>query len=664
MAKQIIINDGKTFDGVTTQDPYWILITVPYTFVDSFDRAKMSTGSDNGFRVVTSDEAKQKANETKAPILFDQQIINWNLQDSKESHIHGLNMEMVNSDNSLYLMQWVNPGDWCMFWVFNSRIDFEKIRARLIDWHGARPWDGNVDKVNGEENHNKVNEFNSGLKFVGRITSVQHREQRRGDGSFDVGWSIQAAAFVELDMTIYYNDLIAFKYDNAYQFWPDFGVNLKKLLNNDPGNNQGYINTNSFVPAVIKVGLGVGPGKLTKDKGDTEIKDGGDQLAASPNVSFEVPAVITGMLDRSGAEFYADILNQVVGVQTYGESNDRDAYKNLLPDLNRAQGETTIFYCTKKLNDFYPPDPFSFKDKSIWSFIESYLNQPINEAYTALRPSPTDGALIPTLTIRRVPYSSDEYATLGGDAADNFLESTAFSHLPRWVIPPEQVFSSQIGRSETLRFNYVHITPSVLPSKDPTGKERIAYLLSPPLVDEASIRRHGLRMMNTRVAGFGDPSFATKNQNPAQQYSSFMADILMEAHLRLSGSLTTIGVQDPIQPGDNLYYNGAIYHIESVVHHGGIDSSGAKKFMTQMALSHGVPVRILGKEGRLQSFGTKTEKINSLAPSEWDQFEDLEKDLADLKDPKSSTIYRLRNERKDLQDLVLVGARTSGDRRQ
>lgn len=667
MAKTIIPNAGRIFDGVYSHDPYWIFVSVPYAFVDTFDRHKMATGSDNGFRVVTSEEARRQANQTRAPILFDQQVIRWSLQDAKASHIHGLSLEMVNQDNNLHLFQWVNPGDWCLFWVFNNRADFERIRARLISAHGCQPWDGNTAFNRGEDNSNSVNGFNSGLKFVGRVTSLQHHEARLTSGQFNVGWQLQAQAFSELDMTIYYNDLIAFKYDNAYQFWPDFGVNLKKLLNNDPGQNKGYINTDAFVPAVVKIGLGVGPGELTKDRGDTEVRkaQGGDQLAASPNVSFEVPAAVLGMLNRATdtSGTYADILTQIVGVQTYGSQDERNAHQNVLPNLTAAPGETTIFYADKKLNDYYPPDPFSFKDRSIWSFIESYLNQPINEAYTALRPHPVDGSLLPTLVIRRVPYSSDEYAAPQGAAtADNFLDATPFSALPRWAIANEMIYSIQIGRSDALRFNYVHLTPSTLPSKDPTGKERLAYALTPPLVDEASIRRHGLRMMNTRIAGYGDPSFATKNKNPAQQYSSFMADVLMEAHLRLSGNMTCCGIQDCIQPGDNLYFNGVLYHIETVSHSGSIGLSGEKTFTTQIAMSHGVPVRILGQQGRLQEPDTQ-DFINTLRRLGTDEnvTDSLQKDLDDLRDPKSDKIYDLRNRRQDLEEVGLVGAKTAKD---
>lgn len=689
----IICGDGRIYDGVYTQDPYWIFITVPYAFVDTFDRGKMAGGASNGFRIVTSSEALRDANRVQAPLLFDQQVVRWTLQDAKASHIHGLNLELVNGDNSLALFHWVNPGDWCAFWAFNNRVDYERIRARLVKEHGCRPWDGYTGPSS--DGVKVVNGVSDGLKFLGRITSVQHHESRLGGGQFDVGWSVQAQAFTELDMTIYYNDLVAFKYANAYQFWPDFGVSLRKLLVHDPGKNQGYVCTDTFVPAVIKVGLGVGPGQLSKDKGDTEVrqKQGGNQLAASPNVSFEIPNSIARILGRQSAKTFADILVQIIGVQSYSDAKTSDPAAALTPQVSNVRATTKInvqgglfsgfngaqvvevddgiYYTNRKLNDFYPPDAFGFKDRTIWSFIQGYLNQPINEAYTALRPHPVDGTLQPTLVIRRVPYSSDEYAApRGAEAASNFLEATAFSELPNWVIPTELISGIQIGRSDALRFNYVHLTPSNLPSKSPTEKERLAYQFAPPLVDEASVRRHGLRMMNTRVAGYGDPSMVTRNQNPAQRYSSFMADILMEAHLRLSGSLTCAGIQEPIQAGDNLTVNGVLYHIESVAHAGGISASGDKHYQTSVTMSHGLPVRLLGQRGRLQEQDQRqvTEDKDFLAMleqsgSDREVVEDLQKDLDSRSDPDSSKVYRLRNQRMDLDDIGLIGAKTSKDRR-
>lgn len=667
MARYIIANGKQIFDGVNFQDPYWILVTFPYVFVDSFDRTRMTAGNTGGFRIVSSQGALTSGNETYNPILFDQQVMSWNVAGSKGSHLHSLSAELTNAENSLFLMQWVVPGDHCMFWSFNNRHDYEVIRSRLLARHNCTPWDGDEDQRI-HSNDTVVNGFDSGLKFIGRITALQHHEVRLPQGGFDVGWSLQATAFSELDMTIYYNDLIAFKYDDMFKFCPDFGVSLKQFLVDEPGNNRGFVNTNTFVPAVIKVALGKGPGELSKDKGGTQVGIP-SQLKSSPNVEFEMPANMMQILGRAGKRFYADVLTQMIGVQSYSAPSDNSEYKNVLPDIDSKSPDGTVIYMRRALKDYFPPDPFSFKDKSIWSFIQAYLNRPINEAYTVLKPHPTDGRLLPTVVIRRIPYSTDEYANAG---SNQFLEATAFSELPRWVIAPDLIYGVHIGRSDALRFNYIHLTPATFPSKASTEKERLAYILSPPLVDETSIRRYGLRMLNTRVAGFADPTFETKRDAVSGQYSSFIADIMMDGHLRLSGQLTSCGIQDAIQIGDNVVFNGVLYHIEGLTHSGGIDGRGNKYFTTTLACSHGVPLRIIGQNDRLAALKAKRDEIEAtrrkivleeLPEDSWSTLRALENDLAELKDPESDVIYKQRNNRTDLADINLVGARTTRETR-
>ena len=673
-------NKQPIVDGVISQDPYWILVTFPYEFVDTMDRAKFDSGDESGFRIVSSDDARPHASDVRQPILFDAEVKSWVVQDAKSSHLHGFSAEMYNGDNSLAMMAWVNPGDWCMFWAFNNRSDYIDTRNRLIAKHNCFVWSdrGNQSKDKPIVAGPEVTAFDGGLKFIGRVSSLVHRESRRPTGQFDVGYTLQATAFSELDMTIYYNDLIAFKYNDAYKFYPDFGVTLHQLLNDEPGHNRGYINTNTFVTAVVKVSLGVGPGRISKDKGDTKLNIGPYNLASSPNVQFEVPNTVASILGFGNKKiFYSDLLTQYVGVQSYlgGQTPTvnkagQNPYRTVIPDIASASADGSIQYMRVPLRDYFPPDALKLKDVSIWNFVEGYTNRPLNELYTALRPHPSDGRLLPSLVLRRVPYSTDEYALTASNGV--FLEGTAFSSLPRWDIPPEMVYESTIGRTDALRFNYVHLTPATFPSKSATEKEREAYVLAPPVVDEVSIKRYGLRMLNTRVAGFADVNFETKSDTSSARYTSFMADIMMDAHLKLSGQLTTCGIQECIQPGDNVFFNGVLFHAESISHQGGISATGSKNFTTSISMSHGIPLRLTGKQqGRLFQISTKKKDIASNQQKFLDSIDESVPTLAAVQQlikeenefksdfhPKSDIIYKERNDRTDLTDVGLTGSRT------
>ncbi|CAM6004851.1 unnamed protein product [Sphagnum balticum] len=59
----------------------------------------------------------------------------------------------------------------------------------------------------------------------------------------------------------------------------------------------------------------------------------------------------------------------------------------------------------------------------------------------------------------------------------------------------------------------------------------------------------------------------------------------------MNGSIECIGIVEPIAVGDNLEYDGVVYHIEEVNHVCSISrESGIKNFRSVLRLSHGVSV--------------------------------------------------------------------------
>lgn len=58
--------------------------------------------------------------------------------------------------------------------------------------------------------------------------------------------------------------------------------------------------------------------------------------------------------------------------------------------------------------------------------------------------------------------------------------------------------------------------------------------------------------------------------------------------MKMNGTIETIGITEPIPVGDNLEFDGIVYHIESVNHTCSISGNGQRIFRTQLSLSSGV----------------------------------------------------------------------------
>jgi hypothetical protein len=68
-----------------------------------------------------------------------------------------------------------------------------------------------------------------------------------------------------------------------------------------------------------------------------------------------------------------------------------------------------------------------------------------------------------------------------------------------------------------------------------------------------------------------------------------IADFMMGSHLTLNGTITLVGVDRPICEGDNLEWDGVVYHIETVSHVCQIDPmSGRRMFSTTLSVTNGM----------------------------------------------------------------------------
>lgn len=637
------------------QDPNWLMLVIPYAKPDSLDRAKLFERS-QGFTDVSKDSenAKDILDNT---ILLDSEVTQWQISTTKESHLGQLSAVCGSAVRALDLLQWVTPGDHCLFWAFDNRADYLRIKSRLITAYKAQQF--SISPVAKSDGSDVVNDYYSGLKFMGKISDVRMSEQKDPEsGKVAIGVSIQAHSFTELDAVIYYNDLIRYKYPDALQFYNDLGVALKQVFYEDAESRGSFINNNILIPTLLQILLGQGPGKLSIDKANSIVTVPANGQRSTPNIQYEVPRILGQMMaedrGRKQTNFYSDILSMTVGVQEFEDTkpSEQSPWDFLIPKLQKTTPQA--MFTNRPLDDKIVAVPFDFRDRSVWEILSGYLNKPLNEMYTALRPYPGTGRLRPSFVVRRVPLSTDQYVDQSS-TTPGYLAATAFADLPTWLIPSSAVTSYDLGRTETARVNYVHIIGTDPISRDRVQSDQIGTVMAPPVVDGASIARNGLRMYNGRVPGYTAKGSTTSNDSVARRYTVFMADLLMDGHLRYNGTMACLGIQEPIAPGDNTIINDIAFHIESVTHSGGIAPEGHRSFNTSMQCSHGLPVSAIQK-------GRKFKNDPTAVANAWKGTNTIkniqERLMATAKALSRATINLIRDQRNNRTDLS--GVQTLG----
>lgn len=616
MKNQPIFEDGRIqitangTDNVHTQSPYWLMLVLPYELEDVFDFTKMLN---NDVNVSVTDDVSE-AIKTNAPILIDAAVSNWTVSSTKASHVSTLGVELHPEENYL---QEITPGNWCFFWVFDNRVDYADIRTRIITHYAPAGFENQRSNPTGVPV--TLNDFMSGLKFVGKVASIRKFESRNAAGGFSVGYTLQAHGYTELDSYIYVNDEVAKRYQNVVQVYEALAIMQRNM---NIGETTNFVNAQEILPILVKIFVGAGPPQSFTE-GPAAVKE--DPFSSesilksynaalkqaqmgppeqqpprsSANTIFAIPKVIAKMFGLSTGSpllgglstespdvyTYADLIHQYIGVQEYSGLN---SVNDFVPKSTEKFNKT--FICSRKLNDEFPLTMIDFTNRSVWAALMSFVNVPINEMYTALRPN-NQGKLFPSLIVRRYPMATQE-------CADNLTDYdvTPFQTLPCWEIDKSRVVGSDLGRTDSARINYVWVAGVNSVSGSPVTSRQQDIIQVPPANLTADIVRNGLRLYNTNVASFTNNLGETAESNPGRKYTAFMSSFNMDGALKYNGSLSVSGIIEPIAEGDNLLYDGILYHIERVQHSGGISPMGAKRFVTNIDLSNGIPFDLVEEQ--------------------------------------------------------------------
>jgi hypothetical protein len=489
------------------------------------------------------------------PLVVINDCVSVSVNVSKSSHTPSMSAILRAGDIN-YLTS-IAPGDF----VFVNMADWEK----------------DIDDVYERAKASKpINQFKDGFKGYFKVQSVRRiLTVNPASGSKEVMFQVEGFGFTEFNNMIYFNPhLIPPGSDNNQAL---FLTNLSRYWHSLFSTN-GLPTVQEVIRFFIKSFLG--EGQLAAGINRT-VRQSGANADFTSNTQFYVPQGVGSLLGQDKAKAAKDLYIYLMGIQQYSSGNTNTPELSLLPsNLNPVPKDGRFFYTKQTCQGRAFVKPDYWNQVPVWSVMEQYLNSPINEMYVSYRPAP-NGLVMPTFTMRQMPFSSEKYKGVG----------TKFLNLPRWRIDPGLIYDVNIGRDEAARINFVQVFGMMTGSARPDLS--IAYPIAKGnyVSDNKDIKRSGLRPY-VITSNFDLPALQSQTSNKqytrALEWKNLLGDALIGGHLKLNGTITTVGIVDPISPGDNLELGDTVYHIESVSHSATLAPGGQKTFRTTLELSHGI----------------------------------------------------------------------------
>ena len=506
-------------------------------------------------------EISEEALRVGKHIVVVSDAVHINISHSKGEPVSQAEVHLLSGDINYTAA--VAPGDHAFIWLTSTDEQFKDISNRVLAARGA------------------LNSINSGLKFIGRVNSVrQVLNVSPRDGKKNYRYIITLAGFTELQTQIYFNEFLDpttlgdDPQTRGFKFLAHISETYRNIFKSEL-NQKGRLPTETIINFLIDVFIGTGPI-------DTAQKIS-DKLIQTPNASFLIPKQVAHFLGlsygekspKSVAYQYSDILQRVFGVQKYGNS--------MFPLANWARG-STYFKCGP-LKGGILLGPANFNNITLWSLLTQYANPALNEMYTCLKYIPQKNGIYPTLVLRQIPFST-KYITK--DISKDKV--TLFTELPRWKLDPKYpILNYNLGTTDAERFNFFQVYTNSIASPDPQEALKLQIVNKNYRIDLADILRTGPRVhITTSDTEAGIQPDGTVKPAYINEWAGMIADFFANGHLKMNGTITVAGITDPICVGDNLEFDGKLFHIEGINHVFTVDPMrGSKSFLTSLVLSHG-----------------------------------------------------------------------------
>jgi hypothetical protein len=573
--------------GVVTS-PAWIVAVVRLPLQLSFSREDMKSNSEKPEDGVAADK-------DRPTLVIRQDCLSLGVSNQKDSHLKAL--QAVFAGSGVNYQDEVLPDDWVLAWMVNSPERADDLEARIRRGEACNGW-------------------SDGLKFVGRAMTIAAPTAFAPNGARATQFVLSASGFNETDARLFYDHALA---ESALtqgaigQWMYKLGLDIRILFEQGATNGEQLgDNVHVIIPQILDVLIGDGGTRSLNPTGDDYLRaaygpqtreqaEGKGELAAP--FAYLVPKAVGDLLGKksktpskgAGALSYADLLESVVGVQSYSRGGNSNPAVAMYPDLDDSSTTQRRYTGQPLLGSYLPTTP-PLLNSSMWEVLRQFLNPAVNEMYTAMRAN-SDGDVVPTLVVRQIPFTTNafDFAPGGNTSTSDKkpLKYTRFLDLPRWKVPSSVVQNYEPRRSNVTRTNFVHVFgQTAYNAANFTVTEQMVQPGNQPVRDDLDIARNGLRMYQSTVnCGIGSEVGTAPGD-----WMRLIADWMIGSHLTLNATLQLrVGVQAPVAEGDNLEVMGVVYHVESVSHTCQQQPGGARSFTTSFELSNGMRDRdVLG----------------------------------------------------------------------
>lgn len=540
-------NNQDESNLIHQSSPAWVLTFIRWNVRDTL-RAISQSGGDT-----------QTLLQVRDPLVVENDCVQLSVNVNKSTLTHSVNATLVETDVNYATA--IAPGDF----LFVNILNWESDARKIVDIARSKK----LGSING---------INDGFKGLFKVQGVRKTVTTDPQtGTKRVVIRVNGFAFTEFNNSIYFNPYLLNTNAGSDKDKLLFAANLSSdyaQLNNANLNATCQDMIKFLIQAFIGIGI--------SDKGTTNVSG----VPVTSNTHFYIPSQVGILLGVQQAKAAKDIYNYLFGIQQYEASSKSTALQIGMNPSTQAPNDRFYYTTYGKCDGQTLLKAEYWNQEKAWSIIGQYTNSPLNELYTCFRISP-EGRVMPTVVYRQTPFTSELF---GKDPFQSSAKVTRFLNLPRWKISSALIIGSDLGRDEAARINYVQIyaqPPSNMGKPDAnisaqTAAKNFAY-------DVNDVLRSGLRP-SVITTTFQDLT-AFNDANIGRKWSLIVGDAVIGGHLKLNGTLECVGIVDPIAVGDNLEYDGSVYHIEEVVHTCGIAAqSGIKSFRTILKLSSGVSI--------------------------------------------------------------------------
>jgi hypothetical protein len=523
-------------------DPHWIITFIRFNTRDTKNYGTLGPAN---------------LEPTRDALVVENDCITVSVSTSKTNYTPSVSATFTGGDINYSTA--INPGDFMFVNIVNSSVKARELRERI-------------------KKGDPINRIGDGFKGFFRVNNVgKIINTDPSTGQKILRYQITGYGFVEFQNTIYYNQSIGPISENSI-----YGLSqgLRAILGKQN-------NVQAVIEILTMMILGGGAGNIT-EKG----------VFSSQSQPYELPSAAFSLLGVKG-KYAVDAYRIMVGIWTqfsfgkgvfedssFGENSliDEVYAKTLQNGLNPDYkiSKTSFQRMTKSLSGSLPTQTTAFVNVSLIDLIKRFSNDLLNETYVCFRVDKYTNSVLPKLIVRQKPFNTEHFETSG--------PITRFLSLPRWKISADLIYGLNISKTDSLRFNFVHIITQ------PSGRGVESFQAEAnskyPQFDKKDMIRNGLRP----YTAYNNFDWVTDSSTGnAAYWNRLCFDWVYGGHLKTNGTLACVGIEDDICIGDNLELEDTVYHIEAINHTASINPEGYKSFRTNITLTNGVDNRSSSK---------------------------------------------------------------------